>query len=142
MDLSLSGGVLQNPENPPGYSLDVHTLASSPGLPSILESEIKAWGRGWQNYIEPSNPYSSCVYLQGYSYRVPAYSTVYIYVPLQGLTDEEVLEQQISSVACLKIPKSYPPEIKNIMKACWQQDASQRPSFLLIAKLITNLTVN
>lgn len=55
------------------------------------------------------------------------------------MTSEEVLKNKMSSIACLNIPRDYPTEVKNIMKACWQQDHSQRPSFLLIAKIITNL---
>lgn len=56
----------------------------------------------------------------------------------QDMTIEEV---QLSKTSCLAIPRDYPQEIKNIMKACWQQDPSQRPSFLLIANILTNLVL-
>lgn len=58
---------------------------------------------------------------------------------IQDLTSEEVMELEFSRIACLQIPNEYPPGVQNIMKACWQQDPSQRPSFLLIAKILTNL---
>jgi serine/threonine protein kinase len=39
----------------------------------------------------------------------------------------------------LPIPDVYPPTVKKIMKACWQLSPSKRPSFLLIASLLTNV---
>ena len=38
----------------------------------------------------------------------------------------------------LHIPEAYPATVKKIMKACWQHSPSKRPSFLLIASLLTN----
>ena len=43
----------------------------------------------------------------------------------------------MSSKASLRIPKDYPDEVKNIMKACWEQDPLLRPSFLLIANILS-----
>ena len=39
----------------------------------------------------------------------------------------------------LHIPEVYPPTVARIMKACWQQSPSKRPSFLLIASLLTKV---
>lgn len=57
------------------------------------------------------------------------------------MTSDEVLKCEMSCIACLNIPKEYPLEVKHIMRACWQQDPSKRPSFLLIARILTNLTL-
>ena len=38
----------------------------------------------------------------------------------------------------LDIPDAYPPTVASIMKACWQHNPSKRPSFLLIASLLTS----
>lgn len=40
----------------------------------------------------------------------------------------------------LQVPKSYPPMVERIMKACWHQEPQKRPSFLLISSLLTNMT--
>ena len=39
----------------------------------------------------------------------------------------------------LTIPEVYPPTVARVMKACWQQSPSKRPSFLLIASLLTSV---
>ena len=39
----------------------------------------------------------------------------------------------------LPIPDSYPSTVARIMKACWELDPIKRPSFLLIASLLTTL---
>ena len=39
----------------------------------------------------------------------------------------------------LEIPSQYPPTIKRIMMACFKQ-AAKRPSFLLVASILTNFT--
>ena len=38
----------------------------------------------------------------------------------------------------LPIPEAYPSTVVKIMKACWQHSPSKRPSFLLIAKLLSS----
>ena len=56
---------------------------------------------------------------------------------------KELNNPEVSASVCmgtrLDIPKSYPPTVASIMKACWQHDSSKRPSFLLIAMLLTNV---
>ena len=39
----------------------------------------------------------------------------------------------------LAIPEPYPETVTSIMKACWQHSPSKRPSFLLIASLLTSV---
>lgn len=45
---------------------------------------------------------------------------------------------QVKEGMRLAIPAAYPPTIVSIMKACWQHHAQKRPSFLLIASLLTS----
>ena len=59
-------------------------------------------------------------------------------LPYKGLSNTEVAANVCAGTR-LEIPKSYPPTVVNIMKACWQLNPSQRPSFLLIAMLLTNV---
>ena len=40
----------------------------------------------------------------------------------------------------LSVPSDYPPKIARIMKACWNKKPINRPSFLLISALLTNMT--
>lgn len=46
---------------------------------------------------------------------------------------------QVKDGMRLTIPKAYPPTVASIMKACWQHNPSKRPSFLLIASLLTSV---
>ena len=45
----------------------------------------------------------------------------------------------VSQGTTLTIPKPYPETVVKIMKACWQQDPSKRPSFMLCAALLTDV---
>jgi serine/threonine protein kinase len=47
---------------------------------------------------------------------------------------------KITSGVKLKVPSQYPPTVQRIMKACWHSQATKRPSFLLVASILTNLT--
>ena len=47
------------------------------------------------------------------------------------------LAMRIARGMRLGIPEPYPPTVAKIMKACWQQIPTKRPSFLLIASLLT-----
>ena len=46
---------------------------------------------------------------------------------------------KVSQGTRLSIPELYPEIVRKIMKACWQMDASKRPSFMLCAALLTNV---
>ena len=59
-------------------------------------------------------------------------------LPYEGLNNIEVTIG-VNKDLRLIIPEVYPPTVKKIMKACWQQSPSKRPSFLLIASLLTNI---
>ena len=59
-------------------------------------------------------------------------------LPYKGFSNTQVAANVCAGTR-LEIPKSFPPTVVNIMKACWQSDPSQRPSFLLIAMLLTNV---
>ena len=39
----------------------------------------------------------------------------------------------------LDIPKEYPPEVRSMMQACWNEDPTTRPSFFLISNILTRL---
>ena len=59
-------------------------------------------------------------------------------LPYKGLSNPEVAANVCMGTR-LDIPTSYPRTVVDIMKACWQRDSSKRPSFLLIAMLLTNV---
>ena len=59
-------------------------------------------------------------------------------LPYQGLSNIEVAANVCMGTR-LEIPKSYPPPVMRIMKACWQLEPSKRPSFYLITMLLTNV---
>lgn len=57
----------------------------------------------------------------------------------ERLSEIDCIVKIISGVK-LDIPSRYPPTIQRIMKACWHKQATKRPSFLLVASILTNLT--
>ena len=57
------------------------------------------------------------------------------------MTNEEVKQRVISGKARLQVPTDYPAIVQQIMRACWQDEPSERPSFLLISELLANLTI-
>ena len=59
-------------------------------------------------------------------------------LPYKGLSNPEVAANVCMGTR-LDIPSAYPPTVADIMKACWQRDSSKRPSFLLIAMLLTSV---
>ena len=58
--------------------------------------------------------------------------------PYKGMDNMEIAIK-VNEGMRLPIPEPYPPTIVSIMKACWQHSPSKRPSFLLIASLLTNV---
>jgi hypothetical protein len=56
------------------------------------------------------------------------------------MTNDEVRQRVIFDGLRLPIPSEYPTDIQSIMKACWNKDPSNRPSFFLISNILTNLT--
>ena len=59
-------------------------------------------------------------------------------LPYKGLSNPEVAARIFMEMQ-LAIPDSYPSTVVRIMKACWELDPMKRPSFLLIACLLTPL---
>ena len=59
-------------------------------------------------------------------------------LPYKDLNNIEVATNTCMGTR-LEIPKSYPPTVADVMKACWQYEPLKRPSFLLIAMLLTNV---
>ena len=57
--------------------------------------------------------------------------------PYGELGDPLRLAMKIARGMRLEIPEPYPPTVAKIMKACWRQIPAKRPSFLLIASLLT-----
>ena len=60
-------------------------------------------------------------------------------LPYKRLGNNMEVATNVCTGTRLEIPKSYPPTVTRIMKACWQLEPSERPSFLLIAMLLTNV---
>ena len=58
--------------------------------------------------------------------------------PYKGMNNIEVAVN-VNQGKRLDIPEPYPPTVARIMKACWQHSPSKRPSFLLIASLLTSV---
>ena len=58
--------------------------------------------------------------------------------PYSDIKDVTRLAIKLSKGLRLQIPKAYPPKVERIMKACWQEDPALRPSFILIAQLLTS----
>lgn len=58
-------------------------------------------------------------------------------MPYKGMSNLDYAFQ-VKDGMRLTIPLAYPPTVKSIMKACWQHNPSKRPSFLLIASLLTS----
>ena len=58
--------------------------------------------------------------------------------PYKGI-DNIAIAANVNQGMRLPIPEPYPPTVVSIMKACWQHSPSKRPSFLLIASLLTSV---
>lgn len=59
--------------------------------------------------------------------------------PYKGMSNVEV-SANVCTGHRLAIPELYPPEtVGKIMRACWRKEPSERPSFLLIALVLTNV---
>ena len=58
--------------------------------------------------------------------------------PYKGMTNQEVIANVCTGTR-LALPEPYPESVRSIMKACWQNEPSERPSFLLIAMIVTNV---
>ena len=58
--------------------------------------------------------------------------------PYKGLSNTQVAAN-VCTGKRLDIPEPYPEDVKTLMKACWQEEPSDRPSFILIALVLTNV---
>jgi serine/threonine protein kinase len=59
-------------------------------------------------------------------------------LPYKGLDNLQVAVG-VNQDLRLHIPEIYPHTVARVMKACWQQSPSKRPSFLLIASLLSSV---
>lgn len=59
-----------------------------------------------------------------------------------GDIDTFSLLMNIAEGMRLPVPEEYPTTIAKIMKACWHQDPTKRPSFLFISSLLTTYAFN
>ena len=59
-------------------------------------------------------------------------------LPYKGMKNIQVAAN-VCTGKRLPIPEPYPENVARIMKACWQHEPSQRPSFLLIAMILTGV---
>ena len=60
-------------------------------------------------------------------------------IPYKDIKETTKLGMKLNKGKRLDIPEAYPPTVERIMKACWQENPSNRPSFVLIAQLLTSL---
>jgi serine/threonine protein kinase len=59
-------------------------------------------------------------------------------IPYSDIKDATRLGIKLAKGLRLQIPKAYPPKVERIVKACWQEGPELRPSFMLIAQLLTS----
>ena len=59
-------------------------------------------------------------------------------IPYDNIKDAAKLGMKLSRGLRLEIPADYPSIVERIMKACWQEEPTKRPSFFLIAQLLTS----
>ena len=59
-------------------------------------------------------------------------------IPYDDIKDSTRVGIKLHKGLRLPIPKEYPPKVERIMKACWQEEPAMRPSFSLIAQLLTS----
>ena len=59
-------------------------------------------------------------------------------IPYKGMTNPEVVANVCTGTR-LDIPEEYPDDVRSLMKVCWKNEPSERPSFLLIALVLTNV---
>jgi serine/threonine protein kinase len=59
-------------------------------------------------------------------------------IPYSDINDAARLGIKLAKGLRLQIPKAYTPKVERIMKACWQETPELRPSFMLIAQLLTS----
>ena len=60
-------------------------------------------------------------------------------IPYNTIKDTARLAMKICKGLRLLIPEVYPLKVQRIMKACWQEAPTQRPSFIFIAQLLTSV---
>ena len=58
--------------------------------------------------------------------------------PYDNIKDAAKLVVNLTRGLRLEIPADYPSIVERIMKACWQEEPTKRPSFVLIAQLLTS----
>ena len=54
------------------------------------------------------------------------------------IKDATSLAMKVGRGLRLAIPEEYPSKVERIMKACWQENPTKRPSFIFIAQLLTS----
>ena len=59
-------------------------------------------------------------------------------IPYEEMDNMECAIRVVKEGLKVPIPETFPPTAKRIMKACLLADPTRRPSFLLIASLLTN----
>ena len=60
-------------------------------------------------------------------------------IPYEEMDNMEYAIRAAKEGLQVPIPESFPSTVKKIMKACLITDPTKRPSFLLIASLLTNI---
>ncbi len=83
---------------------------------------------------------SSLLFLNLAQLKKSDYAVCNFSTNLQDMTMDEVRQRVIFDGLRLPIPIEYPETVQTIMKACWNQIPSKRPSFLLISNILTSLT--
>ena len=59
-------------------------------------------------------------------------------IPYSTLEDEDVLNEVLKGLT-LEVPEACPESIKNLMKSCWQFEATKRCNFQEIHGILENI---
>ena len=60
-------------------------------------------------------------------------------IPYDNIKNTASLAIKIGKGLRLPIPDVYPSKVQRMMKACWQEEPTRRPSFIFIAQLLSSV---
>lgn len=71
-----------------------------------------------------------------FSFGITAWETASLQVPFEDYSPEKHADQVVLKGQRPKIPSSWPPVFKNMIKECWSSSPSERPSFSQVCSLV------